>query len=85
MGKINLYGDLVVTTGSKLLSSDSDASQTTGNIDVDDLDVYFLSRRVTPPSTASSTGTAGDYAVAAGYFYQCVATNTWQRVATATW
>ena len=37
------------------------------------------------PSTASSTGTAGDIAWDASYFYVCVATNTWVRAGLSTW
>lgn len=40
---------------------------------------------VAAPATASSTGTAGDMAVDADYIYVCTATNTWKRVAIATW
>lgn len=39
----------------------------------------------TAPSTATSTGTKGQIAYASGFLYVCVATNTWQRVALATW
>lgn len=37
------------------------------------------------PATAGATGTTGQIAWDANYFYVCVATNTWQRVAHATW
>lgn len=37
------------------------------------------------PANASATGTAGEIAYASGFLYICVATNTWQRVAIATW
>jgi len=40
---------------------------------------------VTPPATATSAGTAGQRAYEPGYLYICVNTNTWERVATATW
>lgn len=40
---------------------------------------------VSAPSTASSTGTAGQVAYDASYFYVCTATNTWKRVAISTW
>lgn len=39
----------------------------------------------TVPAAANSAGTAGDIAWASGFLYVCVATNTWQRVAIATW
>lgn len=37
------------------------------------------------PTTASSPGRKGDNAFDANYFYVCVATNTWKRVALSTW
>lgn len=37
------------------------------------------------PAAANSTGTAGQVAVDSGYIYICTATNTWKRVAIATW
>ena len=39
----------------------------------------------TVPASASATGTTGDIAWASGFVYVCVATNTWQRAAIATW
>jgi hypothetical protein len=39
----------------------------------------------TVPGNALATGTAGQLAYASGWLYVCVATNTWQRVAIATW
>lgn len=40
---------------------------------------------VAVPASAGATGTAGQIAYASGFLYICVATNTWQRVAIATW
>lgn len=37
------------------------------------------------PASASATGTAGDVAWDADYIYVCTATDTWKRVAIATW
>lgn len=37
------------------------------------------------PATASAAGVAGTIAWEPGFLYVCVATNTWERVATATW
>lgn len=37
------------------------------------------------PATATSAGRKGDNAFDANYFYVCVATNTWKRVALSTW
>ena len=38
-----------------------------------------------PPATASSTGVAGTITYDSSYIYICTATNTWKRVAVATW
>lgn len=40
---------------------------------------------VAPPATASSTGTAGQLAMESGFLYVCIAADTWERVAIATW
>ncbi len=37
------------------------------------------------PATASDTGNAGEWCNDASYLYVCTATNTWKRVAIATW
>ena len=37
------------------------------------------------PASASAPGVAGQIRYASGYLYVCVAANTWQRVAIATW
>ncbi len=39
----------------------------------------------TAPASASSAGAAGDVVWTADYIYVCTATNTWKRVAIATW
>jgi predicted acyltransferase (DUF342 family) len=40
---------------------------------------------VSPPASASATGVAGQKAYDADYLYLCVATDTWRRIAHATW
>lgn len=37
------------------------------------------------PASAAATGTAGQIAWDTGFLYVCTATNTWERVAIATW
>jgi hypothetical protein len=37
------------------------------------------------PASASATGTAGTIAWDTGYLYVCTATDTWERVAVASW
>lgn len=40
---------------------------------------------VTAPTSATSSGTAGQIATDANYIYVCTAASTWKRVAIATW
>ena len=37
------------------------------------------------PASAAASGTAGEIAWDTGFLYVCTATNTWERVAVATW
>lgn len=46
---------------------------------------YNLSALNTAPATAASTGTLGEIRIDANHIYVCTATNTWKRVAIATW
>jgi hypothetical protein len=46
---------------------------------------FQLSALNTAPATATSTGTLGEIRIVNGFIYVCVATNTWQRAAIATW
>lgn len=50
-----------------------------------DLDGFTFMRRTAAPASATSAGKAGDYANDNSYFYICVATNIWRRIAHATW
>lgn len=45
----------------------------------------FRVRTAKTPATAGAAGNTGDRAWDADYFYICVATNTWERTAHATW
>ncbi len=45
----------------------------------------FRVRTAKTPSSASGTGNVGDICWDASYIYICTATNTWKRVAIATW
>ena len=40
---------------------------------------------VDPPASASAAGTPGQMAYESGYLYICIAIDTWQRAAVATW
>lgn len=46
---------------------------------------FYLSALNTAPSSASDTGTTGEIRIDANHIYICTATNTWKRVAIATW
>lgn len=46
---------------------------------------FSLSSLNTAPSSASDTGTEGEIRFDADYIYVCTATDTWKRVAIATW
>lgn len=46
---------------------------------------YKLSALNTAPTSASSAGVTGDIRITSDYIYICVATDTWKRVAIATW
>lgn len=46
---------------------------------------FRLSALNTAPASASATGTTGEIRIDANYIYVCTATNTWKRVAIATW
>lgn len=47
--------------------------------------IRLLSGMGTAPASASATGVAGTIIVTATYIYVCTATDTWKRVAIATW
>ena len=47
--------------------------------------VSTVSTWVDVPASASATGLAGQRAYASGFLYICVATDTWERTAIATW
>tara|TARA_B100001093_G_C26212877_1_gene752783 strand:- start:349 stop:600 length:252 start_codon:yes stop_codon:yes gene_type:complete len=83
MAKIDSYSTATPTENDLLLGSDSDASNATKNFNVGALRDYMITSSV--PATASSTGVAGTLAYDSNYLYVCVATNTWKRVAIATW
>ena len=85
MALINTYAAGTPAAGTNLLGSNAEATEVTKQYDVDALNTYFSGKKVTVPATASAAGTAGDYAVESGFAYFCVATDTWERVAIATW
>jgi hypothetical protein len=46
---------------------------------------FYLSALNTAPANASDTGTTGEIRIDANHIYICTASNTWKRVAIATW
>jgi hypothetical protein len=74
-------------TGSLVFRNSGHATRMTLNQD-GDLTLSagdFILESPTVPSSASDTGTAGTIAWDASYVYVCTATDTWKRVAIATW
>jgi hypothetical protein len=59
-----------------------EAVQVNGAIICDQFKLWGLN---TAPASASATGTLGEIRIDANYIYICTATNTWKRVAIATW
>ncbi len=85
MGKIEGYTSGVFTDDARLLGTADAAANTTTNYTGTAINTYLLGKKVSVPASAGATGTFGDYAVGPGFLYTCVATDTWERVATATW
>jgi hypothetical protein len=73
---VELYYDATLTA-----KTTSDGFEVVGVTDTDQLRVTAP----TVPASASATGTAGEISWDANYIYVCVATDTWKRVAIATW
>ena len=59
-------------------------TETAGRITLS-ADTSVVGVRVAPPANATADCQPGNYAVDGGFFYQCLAINTWLRVALATW
>lgn len=80
------------TAGSKLANainyagSTSDAAKTAATAAQAKADSNVaLGARVAAPASAAAAGVAGTWATDTGFIYVCTATNTWKRVAIATW
>jgi hypothetical protein len=85
--KIGRYENASVSARTKIVWA-----LTHGNGDAAGTDVFGLysSGRMqlpvsAPPASATAAGNAGDVTWDASYIYICTATNTWKRVAIATW
>ena len=80
--------DLVVqNNGSDVFKVDAGAGTATVTGSLTSTGVISGDLRTTTdaPAAADSTGTTGDIAVDSNYIYICVDTDTWKRVAIATW
>jgi hypothetical protein len=80
MAKIETYTQATAAGTDLLVGTDVNASNATKNFTVADLPVAG-----TAPASASATGVQGQIGVDASYLYVCIATDTWKRVAIATW
>jgi len=74
--------DLLDSANQKYDNTTSGLTATNAQGAIDELADRITS---TVPSSATDTGIAGTIAWDANYIYVCVATNTWKRVAIATW
>lgn len=87
----NTSTTLVATTGQlRGLGSYSTTSSAAANVAIDSSgnltrSTSTMLRKVSVPSTATSSGAVGDVAYDASYLYVCTAANTWVRAALATW
>ena len=84
MPKISSYPTVTPTTSDLVLLADvSAANNPTKTATVGSITGVISD--VTAPASAAATGTTGQVAVDTGFIYVCTATNTWKRVAIATW
>ena len=85
MAQIYSYPVITPLTTDVVIGSRIDTvndTQVTYNFTVGSIVGYIAD--VAAPATATSTGTTGQIATDAGFIYVCTATNTWKRVAIAT-
>lgn len=77
---------LIINASANQIQEITDSDTLTGSFSID---VSGVTGEITvegsAPSSATSSGTAGDIRYDASYLYVCVATNTWKRSALATW
>jgi len=74
------------TTGNLLLGTTTDDGTNKLQVNGPVKSTQFkLSALNTAPASASATGTLGEIRIDASFIYICTATNTWKRVAIATW
>jgi hypothetical protein len=78
-GELGIGGATYGTSGQLLTSGGTSAAPTWADA------ALSTTAHATPPVNASDTGTAGQLAYDADYFYVCIATDTWKRTALSTW
>ena len=84
MPRITSYPTVTPTTADLILLADvSGSNNPTKTATIGS--VTGIISDVTAPATAGATGTTGQVAVDTGFIYVCTATDTWKRVAIATW
>ena len=90
-GKLKLHAGTVqnaatlFTTGNFAINNTSDAGYKLDVVGTIRGTQYNLSALNTAPASATATGTLGEIRIDANHIYVCIATNTWKRVAIATW
>ena len=83
MAKIGTYSTATPVDADLLLGTDAGSSDATKNFQVSAIRDFLISDTV--PATAGATGTKGQIAFDSSYIYICIATDTWERAAIATW
>jgi len=89
MPKISTYAiDATPTVNDKVVGTEVGSNNATKNYTVGGI-IALGGSKVTisasPPATANAAGASGDVVWTEDYIYVCTSTNTWKRVAIATW
>lgn len=82
-----IYADTSIDAGTTkyfINSLSTSPSILSGNLTINGTGKFFITTPETPAS-AAATGTVGQIAWDSNFIYVCTATNTWKRVALATW
>jgi len=87
MAKIGTYSSATPADADLLLGTDAGSADATKNFQVSAIGAWARDFLIsdTVPATAGAAGTKGQIAFESGWVYVCIATNTWQRAAIATW
>ncbi len=84
MAIISSYPTIIPTTSDLVVITDmSETSKPTKTATIGS--IVGTIADVPAPASASAPGVTGQIATDANYIYVCTATNTWKRVAIATW